>query len=78
MNKMPTDELAGFKADMKVAFIAAGILLIALLTWLRLPAPTTLVNEPCAPGLPTMAEGKRIGCTGDEAIVQGWYPGIEP
>ena len=76
MNKMPADELAGFKADIKVAFIAAGILLISLIIWLRTGPPVTLLNEPCAPSKPTYVDGVKVGCVNDEATNDRWYPGI--
>ena len=40
------------------------------------PGPT-LINEPCAPSHPVIVNGERVGCTGDEATDQRWYPGIE-
>jgi len=78
MNKMPANEWQGFKADMMVAFIGALLLLIALLIWLRMPAPVTLINEPCAPSHPSFMNGERIGCTNDPSSDGGWHPEWSP
>ncbi len=73
MNDMPPDELASFKADVKVAFIGAGIALIVLIMWLRSDPDPTFINEPCAPAHPVYVNGEKVGCTNDKPTSQPDY-----
>ena len=79
MNKMPPDEWKGFKADVVTAFLAAMLLLVVLIIWLRSDPDPTLINEPCAPGMPIIVDGEKVGCTNDKPNAPpGYYPRAEP
>ena len=78
MNKMTPYEWEGFKADIIIAFIFGTAFLFGAIIYVSLvERGPTLINEPCAPGKPSIADGEKVGCTDDEASGERWHPGIK-
>jgi len=75
MNKMSLNDWEGFKADIGTVIIIVLILFVLVIIWNRIESDPTLIDEPCAPGMPIIVDGEKVGCTNDKPNPPpGYYP----